>query len=497
MATRGATRPPLGEDTATTEPMHVPAPEHAMDPARREALAREHHHRTLWIPWTLILLGMWMLAAPPSLGDATGAVAPAGGRVPWLELSARITALRWSDALSGAALVILGWRALTPGRHVERWLACAVGVWLECAPLLLWAPTAAVYLNDTLVGTLVITLTILVPGMPGMIEIMQMGPDRPPGWSYNPSSWPQRAVMIGLGFVGWMVSRMLATYQLGYVGSIWEPLFGDGSRRVLTSDVSRMLPLSDAGLGALAYTFEFLMGFMGGTSRWRTMPWMVTFFGILVIPLGLVHVVLVASQPIAVGQWCTLCLLAAAIMLPMIPLEVDEVIAMLQFLRRARAEGQGLWHTFWYGGTLRDSAPEPDQPEQPPMDAVPRAPGRVLAASVRGMSVPWSLVAATGLGIGLMAAPAAVDGAAALADVERALGASIVTLAVIAMGEPLRLLRLLVVPVGAVLAVSSWAVETSAAHVAIATLAGLLAIGLALPRGPRRERYGGFERWIR
>jgi hypothetical protein len=27
------------------------------------------------------------------------------------------------------------------------------------------------------------------------------------------------------------------------------------------------------------------MGLMGSPARWRTMPWMVTFFGILVIPL--------------------------------------------------------------------------------------------------------------------------------------------------------------------------------------------------------------------
>lgn len=50
--------------------------------------------------------------------------------------------------------------------------------------------------------------------------------------------------------------------------------------------MSHSLPVSDAGLGSLAYTIEFLMGYMGATSRWRTMPWMVTIFGILVIPLG-------------------------------------------------------------------------------------------------------------------------------------------------------------------------------------------------------------------
>lgn len=480
MPARGVTRPPMGQ--------------HHADHARRDELAREHHRRTVWIPWTLILLGIWMMVTAVSVGDGTGAVEPAGGRVVWLDLRWRIAAMRWSDALSGAALVILGWRALTPGRHASRWAACMVGVWLQCAPLLLWAPTAAGYVNDTLVGVLVIALTILVPGMPGMIEMMEMGPDCPPGWSYNPSSWPQRSLMIALGFAGWMVSRALATYQLGYVDAIADPFFGDGSRRVLTSDVSRALPVSDAGLGALAYTFEFLMGWMGGRERWRTMPWMVTFFGILVIPLGLVHVVLVASQPIVVGQWCTLCLLAAAIMLPMIPLEADEVIAMLQFMRRARREGHGLWRTFWRGGIVAGT--HPDQ-SQPPIHAVPTRPVEVLRASLRGMSCPWTLIAATLLGIGLMAAPGAVDGAGALADVEHALGASIVTLAVVAMGEPLRALRLLVVPVGVALVACSWTLPTSGAHVAIGVVAGLAAIVLALPRGPQREHYDAWDRWIR
>lgn len=43
------------------------------------------------------------------------------------------------------------------------------------------------------------------------------------------------------------------------------------------------------------------MGFMGSPSRWRTMPWMVAVFGILVIPLGLVHIFLVISQPLVAG----------------------------------------------------------------------------------------------------------------------------------------------------------------------------------------------------
>src|SRR5690606_9772831 len=138
----------------------------------------------------------------------------------------------WSDVVSGVLLVVLGGRMLSPNRPLAWWLACGVGAWLSAAPILLWAPTVAAYLNDTLVGMLVLARTVLIPGMPNMVLYMRMGEPTPPGWTYNPSSWPQRWIMIVLGFVGLVVSRQLAMYQLGYVDDVWEPFFGDGSQKV-------------------------------------------------------------------------------------------------------------------------------------------------------------------------------------------------------------------------------------------------------------------------
>lgn len=475
--------------------MRMPAGDGEMNDEHRGEMLRKHHHNTQWVYWMVILLGVWLMVGPASFDYDRGLVAPAGGREVWLDLSWRIWALRCSDLVSGALLVILGLRALAPGRPFALWGACLVGVWLNVAPLVFWSPSAAVYLNDTLVGVLVIALTVLIPGMPNMICFMKMGPDKPPGWSYNPASWPQRGVMIALAFAGWLVSRHLAMYQLGYLGVPWEPFFGLSSARVLTSDVSHALPVSDAGLGALAYTFEFLMGWMGGTERWRTMPWMVTFFGILVIPLGLVHIFLVASQPIAVGHWCTLCLLAAAIMLPMIPLEADEVIAMCQFMAKARREGKPLWRTFWKGDIVEGVEPETGQPE---IDELPRRPGAVIAAGWRGVSFPWTLLALTALGVWLMAAPDVLGTTGRLADVEHGGGALLVTVAVVAMGEPLRVLRLLIVPLGAALVVCAWVLgggDTPAR--VLDTAVGALSVALALPRGPKHETYGSWDRFVR
>jgi uncharacterized membrane protein len=182
------------------------------------------------------------------------------------------------------------------------------------------------------------------------------GPTVPRGWSYNPSSWPQRAPIIALALVGFFLSRQMASFELHYITSFTDPFFGPGTVRVLTSNVSRAFPIPDAGLGAVAYMIEFLMGFMGDKARWRTMPWMVTFFGILVVPLGVVSITLIILQPLAVGAWCTPCLMAAAAMLIMISLTLDEVVAMLQFLVQARQEGQSLSKVFWLRGTLRETS---------------------------------------------------------------------------------------------------------------------------------------------
>ena len=500
MAARGVTRPALlhgaggGAGTEPGEGHGEPGSEQ-----RRRMLATHHEH-TLWVPWTLILLGAWMVVAPFHLGFSNEElwVRPAGGRGVWLAREThdalRAELVTWSDVLSGIALVLLGWRALRPDRPVSLWLAAGVGAWLSAAPLVLWAPTTAAYLNDTLVGMLVLALTILVPGMPNMILTMRMGGALPPGWTYNPSSWPQRWIMIVLGFLGFLASRYLAMVQLGYLDRAWDPFFGAGTRRVLESSMSRSLPVSDAALGTLAYTFEFLMGFMGGPARWRTMPWMVCFFGVLVIPLGLVHVLLVISQPVVVGAWCTLCLAAAAIMLPMIPLEADEVVAMVQHLRRARRRGEGLWRVFWKGG---DPSEAGEDERSPALVELPERPVAVLRASLWGMGAPPTLLASAALGVALMAVPDLLSVAAPESKLFHLGGALAVVAAVVAMGEVLRPLRLLCIPLGAGLALGPWLLAGGGTAAALIGLVGGLALcGLALPRGRIRESYGAWDRLV-
>jgi uncharacterized membrane protein len=169
----------------------------------------------------------------------------------------------------------------------------------------------------------------------------------PPGWSYNPSSWPERLPIIALAVVGFGIATYLALYQLGVTGSVWEPFFGSGSRRILTSEISRILPFPDATLGALGYLVDAVSGAVGGAARWRTMPWIVIIFGLAVGPFGAVSVLLVIAQPLRVHAWCTLCLASAIVSVLMIGPAMDELLASLQHLRRERSLGHSVWRAFW------------------------------------------------------------------------------------------------------------------------------------------------------
>src|SRR5919205_1457619 len=94
-------------------------------------------------------------------------------------------------------------------------------------------------------------------------------PGVPPGWSYNPSAWSDRLPIIGLALLGFGIALYLALYQLGVFAGVWEPFFGDGSRRILHSSVSRLLPIPDAALGAMGYLLDAVTGAIGGRDRWR------------------------------------------------------------------------------------------------------------------------------------------------------------------------------------------------------------------------------------
>jgi len=169
----------------------------------------------------------------------------------------------------------------------------------------------------------------------------------PPGWDYNPSSWPERIPLIVIAMIGFLIALYLGLYQVGIFPTVWEPFFGNGSEKVLNSFISQAFPVPDALLGAFGYLLDVVTGIIGKTDRWKTKPWMVILFGIAVGPLGLVSVVLVIFQPVLVGAWCTLCIVTAILSVVMIGPAIDELLASLQYLQRVKRNGYPIWKAFW------------------------------------------------------------------------------------------------------------------------------------------------------
>ncbi len=420
--------------------------------------------RLTWPHVANMFMGFWLMGSVPALG-----VIP--------------PTLLWSDLASGAAAVLFSVLAL---RHAwAAWAVCGVGLWVMSAPLAFWASNAAVYNNDLLVGGLMVLFAVIIPSL----KNDRPGSGVPPGWSYNPSEWTQRLGIVFLAMVGFFLSRYMAAFQLGHITNPWDPFFGNGTRTVLTSDISKAFPVSDAGLGALSYLIDALAGLIGGRRRWHTMPWMVLLFGLFIIPPGVVSIVLVILQPVSVGTWCTLCLAASAVMLLMVPPALDEVIATSQFLIRIRREGGGLWRAFWRGAEIAKEEPPP-------------LPGRSgfmeVLHGIEVFSAPWNLLGSALIGVWLMAAPSALGLTGAAADSTHVVGALIVTFAVIAFAEPARLVRLLNVPCGAWVLLSPWFWGGgSPAWPWIAGVSGLGLVALSFCRGPVEDRYGGWQRFIR
>ncbi len=414
---------------------------------------------TRWSQIPLLALGLWLITSPFTLGYKSGL-------------------LTGSDVISGLLVIVLAVVAFRTGRAWAAWSNTLVGLWLAFAPLAFWAPEATSYANDTLVGALVVVFAVLVPMM------MQMfGPEVPLGWSYNPATWLQRAPILLLALLSFFMSRYMAAFQLGHITTAWDPIFGDGTTRVLNSTVSKSFPISDAGLGSFIYLVEFLSGFMGDQRRWRTMPWMVAIFGLLVIPLGIASVVLIILQPVVVGAWCTFCLLSALFMLIMVALSLDEVLAMLQYLFQTHRAGNSVWRTFWLGGNaLGDNL----------------TPRRSMTNEARdmfwGVTVPWNLLATAALGGWLMAAPTVFQTVAGAAHSGHILGALIVTLSIIAYAEVARAGRFINIALApGVILLPLLLGGGNLASSINDLIVGALVIALSIPPGKIKNTYAGWN----
>lgn len=187
----------------------------------------------------------------------------------------------------------------------------------------------------------------------GVVEEKLPPGERAPSFDYNPSSMRQRHRIAAIALIAVAISLYMGLYQWGVIDSVWDPVFGAGTRTVLQSSESEtmkhILGIPDAVMGTWAYLTEVVLCYAGSTRRWQLRPWMVVLFGLDVIPLGMVSVTLVILQGISVGAWCFPCLVTAAISLLLMFLAYDEVWASLRYLKAVwdRYHDLGLlWEVF-------------------------------------------------------------------------------------------------------------------------------------------------------
>ena len=462
------------------------------------------HRQMLWPHYLNLMLGVWLLTSPFALGylsafvpDANLLRVTAERGLPSFEF--RNLAMTWSDVASGLLVVIFSYLSLDAARRYPwaQWANAFVGVWLLFAPLVFWTPLPEAYANDTLVAGLVIALSVLIPMMPGMSMAGMMGkPDIPPGWAYTPASWLQRAPIAVLAFIGFLIARYMTAYQMGFIDSASDPFFTgsgglNGTEAIITSDVSKAWPIADAGLGAVVYMLELVMTFMGGKDRWRTMPWMVLALAILILPLGVVSIYFIIIQPIVIGTWCTPCLIAALAMALMIPYSLDEFVAMGQFLLDARRKGKPFWRTFWTGDAMEGGSDDASK-------GLVGTTREMIAEGGRGLTCPATLWLSTAIGVWLTFTRLSFGSSGAMADSDHLIGALVVTFSIMALAEVGRAARFVNIPLGVWLIAAPWLLDGIASPLAVwnGVISGVLLIGLAIPRGPVRNSYAGWDRYV-
>ena len=176
-------------------------------------------------------------------------------------------------------------------------------------------------------------------------------------FSYNASAWSQRIPICVAASIACVIAAYMGLYQWGLIDSVWDPVFGDQSEKVLRSETSlameRWVLIPDAILGAIAYLGDAIYGLAGSTRRWQLRPWMTILFGLDVIPLGAVSAILVFMQGAVVGYWCFLCIVTALISALLVYYAYDEVWACIRFLNyvRKNASPEEFWRIFWGRGS--------------------------------------------------------------------------------------------------------------------------------------------------
>ena len=444
-----------------------------------QTLLARQHRQFRWAHFANIFLGIWLLLQPPLIGVED----------PWIA---------WIEVVLGAGTIVFASLSLSVRLRWARWITAGIGALVMALPFLFWTDNNAAFLSDTLVGGLIFAFAIGSRPEVGPSPLAATsGPYVPPGWDYNPSTWTQRLPIIFLAVVGLEVSRYLTAYQLALIDGVWEPFFmgsatdpQNGTEEIITSSVSEAWPVPDAAVGGYTYALEILTGIVGTKARWRTMPWLVALFGLMIVPLGVVSISFIIIQPIVIGTWSTLTLIAAAAMLIQIPYSVDELLASLQFVKRRAKAGKSVLRVFLFGDT--DEGERREDPHE-----FDRGPGRILTDMWSGgVNLPWNLALAGLVGIWLLFTRLTLGAEPPMAHADHLIGALALTVISLAAAEVTRAARLLLIPLGAGLFVTPFLFGVDMTQMLASFACGALLIVLSLRRGRIRCRYASWQGWI-
>jgi len=217
----------------------------------------------------------------------------------------------------------------------------------------------------------------------------------------------------------------------------------------------------------------------------------VTLFGILIVPLGIVSITFIVIQPIIIGTWCTLCLVAAAAMLIQIPYSVDELVATGQFLWRRKKAGASLVRIFFFGDT------DEGEQEKKEDDIFGHPPGAVLKDLILGgVDLPWNFAVCLVIGVWLMFTRTTLGHEGGMADADHLIGSLVLTITVTAMAEIARPLRFANMVLGAGLLIMPFIMGAGLVSTAITVLCSIALIVFSWRRGPVLNTYGSWNRYI-
>ena len=459
--------------------------------ARHEAQIRTEHRANRWAHFVNMGLGTWLMTQP-------------------LLINVTEPLLRWSEIVLGAMLIVCAGAALSWRASSARWLCAGIGALVMGVPFLFATGNAAAYLSDTLVGALIFGFAVCTKPEPGVSAIAALtGPDVPPGWSYNPSTWSQRIPIIVLAILGLYVSRYLAAYQLGHIPSVWDPFFAgspidpqNGTEEIITSWVSKAWPVSDAAVGGYTYLLEILTGIVGSRMRWRTMPWLVVLFGLMIAPLGITSIFFIIIQPVVIGTWSIVALIGAAAVLVQIPYSLDELLATLQFLRRRKQAGQNWLRVLFTGDTdetrnLIDAKSDRRADAAQNADEFDQSPGIVIKNMIGGgVSLPWNLALSALIGLSLLFTRVTLGADGNMAHAHHVIGSLVLTVVSMAAAEVARPVRYLNMVLGVALMAAPFMFAGDMMTTIVSVVMGAGLIALSVRRGPILERYGNWDRVI-